>query len=36
MVEQPDAVAEQDRRDTHQDLVDHARVEALPGDLGAE
>ncbi len=35
-VEQPDAVAEQDGRDAHQDLVQHARVEALLSDAGAE
>ncbi len=35
-VEQPDAVAEQDGRDAHEDLVEHTRVEALPGNLGAK
>jgi hypothetical protein len=36
VIEQPDAVAEQDGRDAHEDLVEHTRVEALPGDAGAE
>src|ERR1035441_68737 len=35
-VEQPDAVAEQDGRDAHEDLVQQTRVEALPGGAGAE
>jgi pyridoxine 4-dehydrogenase len=35
-VEQPDAVAEQDGGDAHQDLVEHTCVEALPGGTGAE
>src|ERR1039458_3323039 len=35
-VEQPDAVAEQDGRDAHEDLVQQIRVEALPGGAGAE
>src|SRR6266508_2023233 len=35
-IEQPDAVAEQDGRDEHKDIVEHTRVEALPGNLGAE
>ncbi|MDB5058454.1 MAG: hypothetical protein JWO59_1926 [Chloroflexi bacterium] len=36
VIEQPDAVAEQHRHDAHEDLVDHSRLEALPGDLGAD
>src|SRR6266545_2543161 len=35
-VEQPDAVTEQDGRDEHEDLVEHTRVEALLGGVGAE
>jgi hypothetical protein len=35
-VEQPDAIAEQDRRDAHEDLVEEARVDALVSDAGAE
>lgn len=36
VVEQPYAVAEQDGRDEHEDLVERARVDALAGDLGAQ
>src|SRR4051812_48778241 len=35
-VEEPDTVAEQHRRDTYEDLVEFARVEALVGHLGTE
>src|SRR5215470_6495792 len=34
--EQADAVAEQDRGDENEDLVELAGVEALPGDVGAD
>jgi hypothetical protein len=36
VVEHPDTVAEQDGRDEHDDLVEHTRFEALPGDLGTK
>ena len=35
-VEQPDTVAEHDGGDEHQDLVEHTRIEALLGRVGAE
>src|SRR4051794_6701237 len=36
VVEEPDTVAEQHRRDAHEDLVDHAFVEALAADVGTD
>src|SRR6185312_7377500 len=36
MLEEPDTVAEEDRLDVHQDLVELAQLEAAAGDLGAE
>lgn len=35
-VEQPNTITEQHRRDAHEDLVEHTRLEALLGDGGAE
>src|SRR5919109_4074122 len=34
--EETNAVAEQDRADMHENLVDQVGLEALPGDVGAE